>query len=222
VQLLFRQSHSFRVVLEQPHRYDVVRIIPLTILPLLASLDESVFIQHFPALPNISTSGSDSGFGPGPESGSGSAGGHRRIPPIVHRTGVRCLLPLHLTSLGEDAPYLLTGSGDFIRTFDLGSIADTEQTQGPSEAAQLVGTVDGHWHDVTALRLWLREVPVGTVSRSTAASTSMSSPGEEGRTRLEPWVVSASLDGTIRKWRLLGEYHFSLGSDLPFPNGSPH
>lgn len=32
------------------------------------------------------------------------------------------------------------------------------------------------------------------------------SKNEAGQTRIEPWIVSTSLDGTIRKWRFSGKY----------------
>ncbi len=43
---------------------------------------------------------------------------------------------------------------------------------------------------MTALRLWIRKSPV---------------EGEPGKTRVEPWIVSAGLDGTLRRWKLSGE-----------------
>jgi WD40 repeat protein len=94
---------------------------------------------------------------------------------ITHPTAVRAILPLQLL-LNE--PYLITGSGDVIRTYDLSTLSEPE----------MLSEVDGHWHDVTALRLWVRKNQ------------------EDGKTRIEPWIVSASLDGTIRKWRLSGTY----------------
>jgi len=48
----------------------------------------------------------------------------------------------------------------------------------------LLSTIDAHWHDVTILKLWLRLSEEGNVKK------------------IEPWIVSASLDGTIRRWRL--------------------
>ncbi|KAI0093936.1 WD40 repeat-like protein [Irpex rosettiformis] len=102
--------------------------------------------------------------------------GTKAPPPIAHSTAVRSLLPLSLTPLAE--PYLLTGSGDIIRAYDVSS----------PDAPELLGEVDGHWHDVTALRLWMRKTAV---------------EGKEGKMKVEPWIVSASLDGTLRKWRLL-------------------
>lgn len=99
----------------------------------------------------------------------------REIKPINHPTAVKTLLPLQLSPLEE--PYLITGAGDIIRTYELSSL------DSPPE---LLSTVDAHWHDVTILKLWMRL-------------------SEEGKvTRTEPWIVSASLDGTIRRWRLAG------------------
>ncbi|KII88721.1 hypothetical protein PLICRDRAFT_111228 [Plicaturopsis crispa FD-325 SS-3] len=102
-----------------------------------------------------------------------SSSSTKPIPPIPHPVAVRAVLPLALTPLSE--PYLITGAGDIIRVYDVSS---------PDEP-ELLGTVDAHWHDVTALRLWIRKFE-----------------GDDGRMRVEPWIVSASLDGTIRKWRL--------------------
>ncbi|GLB35131.1 putative WD domain, G-beta repeat [Lyophyllum shimeji] len=93
--------------------------------------------------------------------------------PICHPVAVRSTLPLALTELAE--PYLITGAGDMLRVYDVST----------AEEPELVRELDAHWHDVTAIRLWKRETA-----------------GDDGRTRVEPWVVSTSLDGTIRKWRL--------------------
>ncbi|KDQ60628.1 hypothetical protein JAAARDRAFT_31591 [Jaapia argillacea MUCL 33604] len=95
------------------------------------------------------------------------------LPPITHPTAVRCFLALSLTELAE--PYLITGAGDVIRVYDVSS---------PDEP-DLLNEMDAHWHDVTALRLWVRKTT-----------------GDDGKARVEPWIVSASLDGTLRKWRL--------------------
>ncbi|KJA18598.1 hypothetical protein HYPSUDRAFT_190840 [Hypholoma sublateritium FD-334 SS-4] len=93
--------------------------------------------------------------------------------PLAHPVAVRALLPLALTDLGE--PYLLTAAGDVLRTFDVSE----------PDAPQLLSQVDAHWHDITAIRLWTRR----TV-------------GDDGKTRVAPWIVTTSLDRTIRKWRL--------------------
>ena len=100
--------------------------------------------------------------------------GEKSMPPLAHPTSVRAILPLALSSLAE--PYVLTGAGDFIRAFDVSS---------PDEP-ELLGEMDAHWHDIVALRLWMRRTSV------------------DGKNTVEPWVVSASLDGTLRKWRLEG------------------
>jgi hypothetical protein len=101
------------------------------------------------------------------------------LPPIIHPVAVRTILPLSITALEE--PYLITGAGDVIRVYDISSPSDPE----------LVKEVDGHWHVVTMLRLWSRKFV-----------------GNDGKARVEPWIVSTSLDGTIRKWRLSGTFFF--------------
>ncbi|KAJ3508667.1 hypothetical protein NLJ89_g5624 [Agrocybe chaxingu] len=93
--------------------------------------------------------------------------------PVEHPVAVRAILPLPLTDLGE--PYLLTAAGDILRTYDISDLSNPE----------LLGEVDAHWHDITAIRLWVR--------RAT---------GEDGKTRVEPWIITTSLDQTIRKWKL--------------------
>ncbi|KAI8998774.1 WD40 repeat-like protein [Trametes punicea] len=123
-----------------------------------ASTDETVQVVPHPA--------------PAPTSGATAT---KPPPPIQHPAAVRALLPLALTPLGE--PYLLTGAGDVIRAFDVSSLEEPE----------LLSEMDAHWHDVTALRLWMRRSAV---------------EGTPGAVKVEPWIVSASLDGTIRRWRL--------------------
>ena len=101
----------------------------------------------------------------------------RPFPPLHHPLPVRAILPLSLTPLLE--PYVVTAYGDVIRLYDLSTISEPE----------ILGEIDAHWHDVTAVRLWMR-----------------TSKNEAGQTRIEPWIVSTSLDGTIRKWRFSGKY----------------
>ncbi|ESK88317.1 wd repeat protein [Moniliophthora roreri MCA 2997] len=95
-------------------------------------------------------------------------------PPITHPVGVRCILPLGLTALAES--YLITGAGDVLRVYDMSSLAEPE----------LMNEFDAHWHDITSIRLWVRKSESG------------------GRITIEPWIVTTSLDATIRKWRLQG------------------
>ena len=94
------------------------------------------------------------------------------IPPLTHPLGVKAILPIQLTPVGE--PLLLTAYGDLIRTYDVSDPYTPE----------LLSTTDAHWFDVTALRLWARRIEKG------------------GKAAIEPWVVSVSLDQTVRKWRL--------------------
>ncbi|KAL0580220.1 hypothetical protein V5O48_001813 [Marasmius crinis-equi] len=93
-------------------------------------------------------------------------------PPITHPVGVRCILPLGLSVLAES--YLITGAGDVLRVYDLSSFVEPE----------LLNEIDAHWHDITAIRLWIRKSE------------------EDGKTKLEPWIVTTSIDSTIRKWKL--------------------
>ena len=50
------------------------------------------------------------------------------------------------------------------------------------DTPELLNEIDAHAHDVTGLRVWLKVTPDGP----------------------EIWIVSASLDGTIRRWQLQG------------------
>lgn len=89
---------------------------------------------------------------------------------------VRAILPLLLTDLSE--AYLISAAGDVLRTFDVSSLDEPE----------LLSEVDGHWHDITSIRLWMR-----------------TTEGNDGRKRIEPWIVTTSLDKTLRKWKVAGK-----------------
>ncbi|KAF8201592.1 WD40 repeat-like protein [Pholiota molesta] len=93
--------------------------------------------------------------------------------PLEHPVAVRAILPLTLTVLNE--PYLLTAAGDVLRTFDVSEL----------DEPQLLSQIDGHSHDITAIRLWIRK----TVD-------------DDGKKRAEPWIITTSLDKTLRKWKL--------------------
>jgi len=93
--------------------------------------------------------------------------------PLIHPVAVRAILPLHLTDLSES--YLLTAAGEVLRIYDVSSLDEPEY----------IGEVDAHWHDITAVRLWMRKFV-----------------GDDGKTRVEPWIITTSLDRTIRKWKL--------------------
>jgi WD40 repeat protein len=113
-------------------------------------MDETVQVQRYPAAANPT----------------------KPIPGLQHNKAIKCILPLCATPLAE--PYLITGSGDAIRVYDISTLDEPE----------LVAEFDAHSHDVTSLAYWMR-------------------PGKSGRGP-EIWIVSASLDGTLRKWKLVG------------------
>jgi WD40 repeat protein len=102
--------------------------------------------------------------------------GLKKMTPITDRKGFRAVLPIYLhPELDPDAfPYLLAGSGDCIRVYDISSL----------DEAELLREIEGHWHDVTHLRTWIQ--------------------GSGDGARRDVWVVSGSLDGTLRKWKLSG------------------
>ena len=95
--------------------------------------------------------------------------------PLTHPVAVRAILPLNLTNLSE--PYLLTAAGDVLRIYDISTLDEPEY----------IGEVDAHWHDIIAVRLWMRKFV-----------------GSDGKARIEPWIITTSLDRTVRKWKLAG------------------
>ena len=99
--------------------------------------------------------------------------------PLTHPVAVRAILPLNLTNLSE--PYLLTAAGDVLRIYDISTLHEPEY----------IGEVDAHWHDITAIRLWMRKFV-----------------GDDGIARVEPWIITTSLDRTIRKWKLTGLWSY--------------
>ena len=122
-----------------------------------ASSDESVTIQPFP--PALST------------------GVPLKAYTIAHPNAVKAILPVSLTSLAE--PYLISASGDVIRLYAYDFAA-------PEDSPELLGEIDAHWHDVTALALWIQVIE------------------KDGKKLVETWFLSASLDATLRRWRLDG------------------
>lgn len=78
--------------------------------------------------------------------------------------GVRSVLPLRGVASAEDVVLVGTTGGD-IQVWHAGADAPPE----------LAHALEGHWHEVTYLGVWQRDVP---------------------------WIVSSSLDGTVRRWPL--------------------
>lgn len=99
--------------------------------------------------------------------------------PIEHPEPVKFLLSL--AESGADKPYLITAAGEAIYTYDA-----EEFSQGEGEAT-LLGVLDVHSHDVTALGVWFKK------------------PDDiQNSAGLETRIVSGSLDGTLRQWKLGG------------------
>ncbi|KAJ9116746.1 hypothetical protein QFC20_000681 [Naganishia adeliensis] len=104
--------------------------------------------------------------------------------PIVHPDYVKSLLLLP-TAFHPTAPLLLTGSVDEdIRVYDVSEILESSGVSHSGGAsagiAKEIAIVKGHFGEVSSLRAWVKE-------------------GENGK---EPWIVSASLDGTLRRWSI--------------------
>ncbi|KAF8479204.1 WD40 repeat-like protein [Russula ochroleuca] len=100
--------------------------------------------------------------------------GSKPRTPITHTIAFRAVLPISLhPELDSDTfPYLLAGSGDRIRVYDISSLDEVE----------FIREVEAHWHDVTHLRTWIQ--------------------GSEDGARRDVWIISGSLDGTLRRWKL--------------------
>lgn len=101
-------------------------------------------------------------------------------------------LPLTLPSLGSN--HLVTGCSDeHVRIFDLSTLSPlppnavwSGNPTAPGERLDgLVREVEGHTHDVVDLGVYTVETEV--------------TPG--GARRTEAWLLSASLDGTLRRWK---------------------
>ncbi|CAE6446631.1 hypothetical protein ACGC1H_002903 [Rhizoctonia solani] len=118
-------------------------------------------------------------------------------PSLGHATHVRSLIPLHLTPAA--LPVLITGSAmGSLQIWDLEWAGDgNDPAVIDGSGAHQSGMLDVHSHDVTALALWVRE-PVAEAATETA------SEGKELPLvrSVEVWIVSGSLDGTLRRWRL--------------------
>jgi WD40 repeat protein len=109
-------------------------------------------------------------------------------PLYPETTPVRSLLLLPSTF--HPSPLLLCGAADQdIRVYDLSSTLESasrsSQTHTAGEGrAKEVSRIKGHWADVIDLDVWVKEVEGG---------------------KKEAWVVSASLDETLRRWSMQGE-----------------
>ncbi|GAA5961347.1 hypothetical protein JCM21900_004491 [Sporobolomyces salmonicolor] len=124
---------------------------------------------------------------------------------LPHPSQVRSLLPLAAALPALSAPYLLTASSDeLLRIFSLASSAcdpDPAREQrrewrgiGLAEGSVpggCVREVEGHTHEIVQLRAYVSE---GTAKSQDGAD-------EGGGKKREAWILSASLDGTLRRWK---------------------
>lgn len=107
-----------------------------------------------------------------------------QAPSIPHPNPIRTIL--HLSQTPLERPVLVSGSGDLLNVWDVSSFGEER-----AEEVESLSKIDAHSHEITGLGLWIRQVDV---------------EGAEGKKRKEAWIVSASLDGTIRRWRFDGEF----------------
>jgi hypothetical protein len=107
---------------------------------------------------------------------SQSIGVSLKTHAITHLKAVKAIVPTPLTDFAE--PYLISASGDAIRLY-------AYDPASPEDSPELLGEIDAHWHDVTTLGLWTRGV------------------GND-RKHVETCILSASLDGTLRRWQMEG------------------
>ncbi|PVG02963.1 WD40 repeat-like protein, partial [Serendipita vermifera] len=97
---------------------------------------------------------------------------------IEHVGPVKCVLLIN-SQMGEPL-YMITASGDNLYTWDIASF-----TLGEDEP-DLLSTTECHADDITSISIW-------TESDTTNGALSGNA---------EPWIVTGSLDGTVRRWKL--------------------
>lgn len=104
---------------------------------------------------------------------------------LAHDDFVKTVLPLSFYLASADA-VVTGGSDEHLRLF-------------PSPPSDEVHTVEAHWHEVSALSLYIRS-PTAHTAASTLPPPS-TAPADQAAPA-EAWIVSASLDGSIRRFRL--------------------
>lgn len=111
---------------------------------------------------------------------------------IQHDDFVKSVLPLSL-HLPASPPFeqystavVTGGSDEHLRLFPHPSSTTLTAARDDGEVYE----VESHWHEITSLAVWLR------------TPTSAESVLPPIRGREEVWVVSASLDGSIRRWNV--------------------
>lgn len=112
---------------------------------------------------------------------------------LEHGNAVKCILPLAETPVGQ--PYLLTAHGDAIRIYDVSELVEEQDPEDSKKTkvkgqAHLLNEVDAHSHGITSLQVWMRTSPENS--------------------QPEAWIVSSSLDGTLRRWKLSGKRQLAM------------
>ena len=148
-----------------------------------------------------------------------------RKPPLLaaqtisHADFVKAVLPLPTGAVQENDSLLIAGSADEdLYVWDVeaaagASVARDERRRdvrgnamavsaGVMEEEALVRRQRGHWHEVSALGLWKRKESGALPSVATADGEANSASAGTAATGAGWWVVSASYDGSIRRWPL--------------------
>ncbi|KAG8865397.1 hypothetical protein FRB96_000287 [Tulasnella sp. 330] len=104
-----------------------------------------------------------------------------------HKEPARCVLAV--AHKLRCMPYVLIATGDVIRLYDVEDLLKYEDDEDDTEDAatklrrgvpRMLCEIDVHSQPVTSLGIWKKETPEGAT----------------------PWIVSGSLDGTLRHWDL--------------------
>lgn len=118
---------------------------------------------------------------------------------LVHKDFVKAILPLPFylptPNLPQFDPFeeavVTGGSDEHLRLFPSASTSSSSSFRTEEEEQV---EVEGHWHEIISLACWTRHP-----NPSPTTTTSPLPPA----TKVEIWIISASLDGTIRRWNLL-------------------
>ncbi|SPO23117.1 uncharacterized protein UTRI_01795 [Ustilago trichophora] len=116
---------------------------------------------------------------------------------IAHQDFVKSVLPLalHLSSSSSSSSSSCSYYYDtFSQAVLTGGSDEHLRLHSPFSEDENVVEIEGHWHEITSLALWFRSP---SVSASNSSLTVLPKAKNE-----ELWVVSAGLDGSIRRWNL--------------------
>ncbi|KAK0537439.1 hypothetical protein OC834_000781 [Tilletia horrida] len=125
---------------------------------------------------------------------------------LLHASGDVAQVPSIVTACSDEELRLwtLSGRGGEVRAhddddegrdtsakvFDVHGNAALDPTR--STGARLKGQVEGHWHEISFVGAWWRQPPNSQVTADVSVSKSKGAW----------WIVSASYDGSVRRWSL--------------------